>query len=120
MRAVVGRGDLPLASQPTLSRLENAVPWESVRRLERLGLEWFTRYEAPGKHRQEIILDIDSTSDPTHGQQQLSFFNGHYDTYMYYPLLIFEGGSGILLADCPRPGTTWAASANSYRACGRW
>ena len=38
LRAVVGRGELPLASQPTLSRLENAVPWESVRALERLGL----------------------------------------------------------------------------------
>ena len=49
-------------------------------------------------------MDIDSTSDPTHGQQQLSFFNGHYDTYMYHPLLIFEGGSGILLASALRPG----------------
>ena len=92
LRAVVGRAELPLASQPTLSRLENAVPWESIRALERLGLEWFIRCEAQGQQRRgEIILDIDSTSDPTHGQQQLSFFNGHYDTYMYHPLLIFEG-----------------------------
>src|SRR5215468_10778132 len=71
LRVVVGRGELPLASQPTLSRLENAVPWESVRALERLGLEWFMRCGAQGRQsRQEIILDIDSTSDPTHGQQQ--------------------------------------------------
>jgi hypothetical protein len=105
LRAVVGRGELPLASQPTLSRLENAVPWESVRALERLGLEWFIRCQAQGQqHRAEIILDVDSTSDPTHGQQQLSFFNGHYDTYMYHPLLIFEGESGILLASALRAG----------------
>jgi hypothetical protein len=105
LRAVAGRGELPLASQPTLSRLENAVPWESVRALERLGLEWFMRSQAQGRQRTaEIILDIDSTSDPTHGQQQLSFFNGHYDTYMYHPLLIFEGESGILLASTLRAG----------------
>lgn len=102
--AVVGRGELPLASQPTLSRLENAVAWESIRALERLGLEWFFRCQAQGQRRGEIILDIDSTSDPTHGQQQLSFFNGYYDTYMYHPLLIFEGGSGILLTAALRPG----------------
>jgi hypothetical protein len=36
LRAVAGRGEVPLASQPTLSRLENAVPWESIRALERL------------------------------------------------------------------------------------
>jgi hypothetical protein len=105
LRGVAGRGDLPLASQPTLSRLENAVAWESIRALERLGLEWFMRCGAQGRQsRQEIILDIDSTSDPTHGEQQLSFFNGHYDTYMYHPLLIFEGGSGILLAATLRAG----------------
>jgi DDE family transposase len=104
LRAVAGRGEVPLASQPTLSRLENAVPWESIRALERLGLEWFIRCGAQRQRRGEIILDIDSTSDPTHGQQQLSFFNGHYDTYMYHPLLIFEGGSGILLASALRAG----------------
>ena len=37
-------------------------------------------------------------------KQQLSFFNGHYDTYMYHPLLIFEGESGILLASTLRAG----------------
>src|SRR5262245_41073309 len=80
-------------------------PWESIRALERLGLEWFVRCGAQRRRGQEIILDmdIDSTADPTHGQQQLSFFNGHYDT-KYHPLLIFEGRSGILLASAPRAG----------------
>src|SRR5215472_5174508 len=42
------------------------------------------------RQRGEILLDIDSTDDPTYGQPQLSFFNGSYGQHMYHPLLIFE------------------------------
>jgi len=109
LRAVVDRVDHPLASQPTLSRLENAVEWDSIRLLEREGLEWFCRVGAAIDGREqdcseEIILDIDSSEDPTHGQQELTFFNGHYDSYMYHPIFVFEGGSGMLLASRLRPG----------------
>jgi len=41
LRAVVSPRGEPLASQPTLSRLENAAPWDSIRLFERQGLEWF-------------------------------------------------------------------------------
>ncbi|PYX11974.1 MAG: hypothetical protein DMG84_22795 [Acidobacteria bacterium] len=54
--------------------------------------------------RGEILLDIDSTDDPTHGQQQLSFFNGGYGQHMYHPMLIFERHPGCLLAARLRPG----------------
>ena len=101
MRSVSGRADRALASQPTLSRLENSVNWDSIRLLESEGTEWFCRH---GKTKGEIILDMDSTEDPTHGQQALSFYNAHYDSYMYHPLLIFEGQSGVLLASRLRPG----------------
>ena len=37
------------------------------------------------RQRGEILLDIDSTDDPTHGQQQLSFFNGAYDQHSITP-----------------------------------
>ena len=50
------------------------------------------------------MLDVDSTDDPTHGQQQLSFFNGAYGQHMYHPLLIFERHTGCLLAARLRPG----------------
>lgn len=106
MRAVAAGQDRPLASQPTLSRLEHAVPWESIRRFARLGLAWFCHRARRERKRTaaELVLDIDATADPTHGGQQLSFFNAHYDTYMYHPLLIFEGGSGLLLAATLRAG----------------
>jgi hypothetical protein len=109
MRAVVDRVDRPLASQPTLSRLENAADWDSIRLLEREGLEWFCRVGGAIDGRrldstEEIVLDIDSSEDPTHGQQELTFFNGHYDSYMYHPIFVFDGGSGMLLASRLRPG----------------
>src|SRR5215468_5237777 len=56
------------------------------------------------RKRGEILLDIDSTDDPTHGQQKLSFFNGAYDQHMYHPMLIFERHTGCLLSARLRPG----------------
>ena len=56
-----------------------------------------------------IVLDIDSTDDPTHGQQQLSFFHGYYDQHMYHPLLIFDGERGQLVSAVLRPGNAHAA-----------
>jgi hypothetical protein len=56
------------------------------------------------RQRGEILLDLDSTDDPTHGQQQLSFFNGAYGQHMYHPMLIFERHTGSLLAARLRPG----------------
>jgi hypothetical protein len=109
-QTLVGKAD-PLASQPTLSRLENHADWPSIRRLSELGLKWFiqhayTKREVPP----EIILDSDSTDDPCHGQQQLAFFHGKYDQHMYHPLFFFEAKTGSLLSARLRPGNA-AASA---------
>jgi len=62
----------------------------------------------------ELVLDTNSTSDPTRGSYQLSFFNGHCDTYMSHPLPIFEGESGLLLAS-PCGRAMWPASVSSCR-----
>lgn len=105
MQSVAGEVGESLASQPTLSRLENSADWDSIRLLESEGTEWFCRH---GSTEGEIILDMDSTEDRTYGQQQLSFFNSHYDSYMYHPLLVFEGNSGVLLSSRLRPGNAAA------------
>jgi hypothetical protein len=106
LQTVVGQRDLtvPLGSQPTMSRLENAADWTSIERLKRLPLEWFLRTRGTRPFREELILDVDSTDDPCHGHQQLSFFHGKYGQYVYEPLLIFEGGSGTLLSAKLRSG----------------
>jgi Transposase DDE domain group 1 len=78
-----------LGSQPTLSRFENAV---SRRDLVRVGQRLARTVIAHHRRRlhgraRRITIDLDPTDDPTHGQQELSFFNGHYDTACYLPLV---------------------------------
>lgn len=56
-----------------------------------------------------IVLDLDATDDPTHGEQSLSLFHGYYDQYQYYPLLVFDGETGFPLAAWLRHGTAHAS-----------
>jgi len=95
----------PFGSQPTLSRWENSPSPRELLKLQDALLDWFIRICGEQvRKRGEILLDVDSTDDPTYGQQQLSFFNGGYDQHMYHPLLIFERHTGCLLAARLRPG----------------
>jgi hypothetical protein len=97
-----------LSSQPTLSRLEHAVDARDVVHLQR---ELEADYVASlPEDTDVVVLDLDSTSDPTHGQQPLSFFHGHYDCSMYFPLLVFDG-EGRLVSVRLRPGN---AGNNRY------
>lgn len=94
-----------LGSQPTLSRWENAPSGRDLVRMNDSLLEHFIRLCGQQvRQRGQILLDIDSTDDPTHGQQQLSFFNGAYGQHMYHPMLVFERHTGCLLAARLRAG----------------
>src|SRR6266481_5484726 len=96
----------PLSSQPTLSRWENTPSARELICAHDGGLDAFVRLCGKQvRQRGEIPLDVDSTDDPTYGQQQLSFFNGGYDQHMYHPLLVFERHTGCLLAARLRRGT---------------
>lgn len=96
----------PLGSQPTLSRWENSPSPRDLFKLQEALLDWFVKICGEQvRKRGEILLDVDSTDDPTHGQQQLSFFNGGYGQHMYHPLLILERHTGCLLAARLRAGT---------------
>ena len=81
----------PLASQPTLSRFENAV---NRCALLRLADELATRVIERHRRRLDgrarcITIDLDPTDDPTHGAQQYTLFNAYYDNWCYLPLLAF-------------------------------
>ncbi len=90
-----------LSSQPSLSRFEQAMTARAVVMLTRkLEDEYVASLPADTN---EVVLDLDSTADPTHGQQPMSFFNAHYDSYMYFPLLVFDG-EGRLAGMRLRPG----------------
>ena len=97
-----------LASQPTFSRFENAVSAREVARISRLLPELFVQVHR-GRKIKQIILDIDPTDDPCHGHQQLALFNGFYNQYMYYPLLVYERQSGMLLGARLQAGNAGAA-----------
>jgi hypothetical protein len=80
-----------LASQPTLSRFENAASRRDLYRLaEALARTVIERHRRRRHGRARLItLDLDQTADLTHGQQQLSLFNGYYGNSCYLPLLGF-------------------------------
>lgn len=82
-----------LSSQPTLSRFENAVgPRENYRLAVALARSVIQHQQQQRRRRQKvrcITIDLDTTEDPTHGQQQFTFFNAHYDNHCYLPLLGF-------------------------------
>jgi hypothetical protein len=92
-----------LASAPTFSRLEHSVDRKDLYRLtQALGAHFVASYPEPPA---AIVLDLDHTDDPTHGQQEFAFYNHYYKTYYDLPLFIFEGLSGALVTACLRPGT---------------
>jgi hypothetical protein len=84
--------DAALASQPTLSRLELSIRERDLTALsEVLSEVAIERWQGMGKGtRRAIILDFDSTADPTHGAQQLTMFHGYYEQWQYLPLLVFD------------------------------
>ena len=91
-----------LASQPTLSRLENTPSW---RDLARMGLRMIDLFcdsfrSVPG----HIVLDIDDTTDRTYGAQQLSLFNNHAGGYCFQPIHIYDAATQKPVCFLLRPG----------------
>jgi Transposase DDE domain group 1 len=79
----------PLASPPTLCRLENRAHRRALFEMSRVLVEQFLASfeEAPGC----LILDFDATDDPVHGHQEGRFFHGYYDHHCFLPLYVFCG-----------------------------
>lgn len=108
------KGDA-LASQPTLSRFENALGRSDLYRMGlALGEAVIERHRLRlGRKVKRITIDLDPTDDPTHGAQQLSFFNGHYDTWCYLPVAGFmtfnDEPDQYLFSYVLRPGNVTAS-----------
>lgn len=94
--------DEDLASAPTFSRLENAVTSRDLYRMAEAFVDQFiTSYASPPEM---IVLDMDHSEDPAHGQQELAFYNHYYGHHCYLPLFLFEGLSGRFITAALRPG----------------
>jgi hypothetical protein len=104
-----------LASQPTLSRFENSIRTRELYRLgEALANSVIDRHAKRLHGRARLVtIDLDPTDDPTHGAQQLSFFNGHYDSWCYLPVMGFvsfnDEADQYLCTAVLRPGNVTAA-----------
>jgi DDE family transposase len=100
MRVLAGKPDVeksPLAGKSTLNRLElsDGTPsrykkitfWKHA--IDELLVQVFL--ESHRTAPEEIVLDVDATDFPLHGEQEGRFFHGYYDCYCYLPLYIFCG-----------------------------
>jgi hypothetical protein len=65
-----------------------------------------TRRQVPAA----VVIDLDPSDDPTHGQQILTGFHGYYEQHQYFPLFAFDGDTGFPLAAWLRPGTVHASA----------
>jgi hypothetical protein len=104
-------GGADLASQPTLSRLENAADRGACYRLARALAGVYLRERERGGVPERILLDLDGTDDPAHGDQEGVRYHGYYRQHMYHPLLIFDGDTDHLIAAVLRPGNAHGGRA---------
>ena len=99
----------PLASQPTHSRFENAVDARTCRRLADALLTLYLDERGGAERPTRILIDADSTDDPTYGDQEGSAYHGYYQQHMYHPLLLWDGDTDQPIAAVLRPGTCHAS-----------
>ena len=93
-----------LASQPTMSRWENAPTARELVRMMGVMVDIYcASYPAPPA---AVTLDIDETVDVVHGGQQLSFWNGHYGTRCFLPIHVYDTATGRPVAMLLRAGKT--------------
>jgi hypothetical protein len=94
----------PLASQPTLSRLDNAMDKRSCYRLAVALVHFYLRERERSGPPKRILLDLDGTDDPTYGSQEGTAYHAFYGQHMYHPLLMFDGDTNQLICAVLRPG----------------
>jgi hypothetical protein len=106
MKLAVGRcpetGE-PLASQPTISRLENSPSKTDAARVALAMVDQFCATVMPGKVE---MFDIDDTFVAAHGGQQLAFWNAHHDERGFATMHIYHVGTGAPVAMILRPART--------------
>lgn len=101
--------DDDLASQPTLSRFENAIDTGSLLKLRDWLIDAFiASFDEPPTR---LTLDIDPFDDPAHGQQQLVFFHAHYEQHQYLPRVITCAENDLVVDLCLLYGSAHAALA---------
>ena len=95
--------DRNLASQPTLSRFENAISISDLWRLRDVFVDRFiASFNTPPRY---LTLDVDAFDDPTHGNQQLTFYHGYYRNHQYLPIVYTCADNDAIMLIGLRHGT---------------
>lgn len=100
--------DADLASQATLSRLENAVDRRTCYQLAVALVGIYLQAREDQGVPTHLLLDLDGTDDPTYGKQEGTAYHGYFRQHMYHPLLIFDGDTEHLITAILRPGNAHA------------
>jgi hypothetical protein len=96
-----------LASQPTLSRFENAIDIASLKRLRDQFVEQFiASFVVPPRR---LTFDLDAIDDPAHGAQQLALFHGYFGQHQYFPAFITSADNDQVVVLSLRHGSAHAA-----------
>jgi hypothetical protein len=98
-----------LASQPTICRMENALTNRACYQMAKALAELYIAQRGKDGAPQKIVLDFDATDDPTHGDQEESYYHGYFKEHIYHPLLVFDGDTGQLISVLLRAGNTHAS-----------
>src|SRR5215210_1821476 len=112
LKMVCGRlpeSEVDLASQPTISRLENAPDARSCLRMARALGELYIGERGKEGLPKRVLLDFDATDDPAHGDQEGAYYHGYYQERILHPLLVFDGDTGQLITALLRAGNTHAS-----------
>jgi Transposase DDE domain group 1 len=122
LKLVCGRlpDEADLASQPTLSRLENAVDAKACYHLALVLVQLYLQERGRDGIPERIVLDFDGTDDPASqrvperssargSHQEGVAYHGYYKQHMLHPLLVFDGDTGQLITTVLRPGTAHAS-----------
>lgn len=99
-----------LASQPTLSRLENAPDSRACYRMAQALVELYVRRRGKSGAPSRVLLDFDSTDDPAHGEQEGVRYHGYFGQHQYHPLLVFDAETGQIVTALLRPGNAHAGA----------
>ena len=131
MRAITGRKDFdrPAASESQMGRFETSTlpSGKNLTALSNLNGKWVGRIQRLRKSP-NLILDIDSSESPVHGEQEASAYNGHFGCSCYHPLFVFNQ-HGDLEHCALRPGNVHSAHnwqavldpvVKRYRWSGLW
>jgi hypothetical protein len=107
-------GSLPetgtdLASQPTISRLENAATTRACYEIAETLFDLYVKQRGKDGAPKKIVLDLDATDDPTYGEQEGSYYHGYYKGHIYHPLVVFDGDTGQMIGAVLRAGNTHAS-----------